>query len=60
MIKANQDIRGEVKKAGLKLWQIAEEFRMTDANFSRKLRKELLADEKIQLRKIIENLREDN
>lgn len=56
----NQDIRDEVKDAGLKLWQIAEELRIADYNLSRKLRHELTGEEKTRIRGIIERLREEN
>lgn len=49
----NQDIRREVSESGLKLWQIAEELGITDATFSRKLRKELPAETKTRIRDII-------
>ncbi len=44
--KANQDIREEVKRAGLKLWQVSAEIGMHDSNFSRVLRQELLDEQK--------------
>lgn len=36
----NQDIRQEAKKRGVRLWQIAEGFGVSDSSFSRKLRHE--------------------
>ena len=53
----NQDIRNEAKKAGVKLWQIAEKLGMNDGNFSRKLRNELNAEEKSRIRAIIAELK---
>ncbi len=53
----NADIREEVKNAGLKLWQIADKLGITDASFSRKLRKELNAEEKARIRAIIAELK---
>lgn len=41
----NQDIRRAAAGSGVKLWQIAETLGVADYNFSRKLRKELPADE---------------
>ncbi len=38
---ANQDIRAEVKSAGLRFWQIADKLGINDGNLSRKLRHEL-------------------
>lgn len=52
----NQDIRQEVKSAGLFLWQIAEVLGVTDSNFSRKLRHELSDREKVKIREIIAEL----
>lgn len=60
MIQANQEIREDVKNAKLKLWQIADEYGMSDANFSRKLRKEFTNEEKKLIQKIINKLRKDN
>lgn len=53
----NQDIRDEVRDAGLKLWQIADELKMADYNLSRKLRHELSEEEKTKIRGIIARLR---
>ena len=52
----NMDIRRTAIAAGVKLWQIADELGISDCNFSRKLRKELSADEKEKIFKIIEKI----
>lgn len=52
----NNDIRQEVKKANLKLWQIAEYLGIRDTEFSKKLRKELSEREKQQIRQAIKEL----
>lgn len=52
----NKDVREEAKRAGVFLWQIAEQFEMNDGNFSRKLRKELPEEEKRQIFAIIAEL----
>ena len=52
----NQDIRHEILGSGLKLWQIAEALGITDATFSRKLRKELPDETKARIRCIIAEL----
>ena len=49
----NQDIRCEIKAAGLYLWQIADALGINDGNFSRKLRHELPDEEKARIRAII-------
>ncbi len=53
----NIDIREAAKKAGVKFWQIAEKLGINDGNFSRKLRKELNADEKAHIMNIIAELK---
>lgn len=55
----NQDIRRTAAGAGVKLWQIAEELGIADCNFSRKLRKELLQEEKERILAIIERLSQE-
>lgn len=50
----NTDIKEAAKKAGVKLWQIAEACGMQDSNFSRKLRRELPEAEKKTILDIIE------
>ena len=52
----NADIRQEAKDAGLKLWQIADKYGISDTNFSRKLRKELSDEQKTRIRAIIKEL----
>lgn len=61
MTLANNDIREEVKRAGLKLWQIASKYHggMTDGNFSRALRFDLSQENQSEIRAIIEELKED-
>lgn len=56
----NQDIRNEVKAAGLKLWQIAEKLGMAEATFSKKLRHELPDEKKSEIRSIIEKLKKES
>lgn len=50
---SNIDVRVEATKRGVKLWQIAERLGISDANFSRKLRRELPADEQSKILEII-------
>ena len=42
----NEDIKRAAAAAGVKLWQIADAFGVTDATFSRKLRKEFSQEDK--------------
>lgn len=52
----NQDIRKEIKDAGLFYYQIAEQLGMNDGNFSRLLRRELPDEKKERIRGIIQQL----
>ena len=58
MIMKNLDIRSEIKLAGLKLWEIADELGITDSYFSKKLRYEMSQNEKDQIRNIVIRLKE--
>lgn len=53
---ANQDVKQEAKKRGIKLWQIAEAYGVNDGNFSRLLRHELRPEDKAKIRQIIREL----
>lgn len=55
----NQDIRTAAKEAGVFLWEIAARYGINDGNFSRKLRKELPAEEKQKILGIIESLTQE-
>lgn len=52
----NQEIREAAKKAGVKLWEVAEALHITDGNFSRKLRRELPGEEQEQIIGIIQKI----
>ena len=41
MAQKNLDIRSKAKQEGIRLWEIGDNLGMSDANFSRLLRKEL-------------------
>ena len=49
----NKDIREAAAEHKVKLWQIAAQLGVSDGNFSRKLRKELPAEEKNKIMEII-------
>ena len=53
---ANEDIRKKLKLNNIKYWQVANEYGITDGNFSRKLRKELSEVEKRKIFSIIEKI----
>lgn len=56
----NFEIRDAAQKAGVRLWQVAEEYGVNDGNFSRRLRKELPKEEKEKIMGIIEQLAKEN
>lgn len=56
---SNLEIRTAAKRAGIRLWQIAEAYGVNDGNFSRKLRKELPAEEAKKIMEIIERLTQE-
>jgi len=56
----NNDIRKKAKDEGIFLYQIAEQLKLNDGNFSRKLRKEFSQTEKEKIFKIIEQLKQEN
>ena len=60
MQKTNQDIRAAAKNHGIKLWQIADRYGITDGNFSRLLRKELPPEKKERIFAIIEEIQTEN
>ena len=53
---SNLDIRNTAAGNGVRLWQIAEALGIADCSLSRKLRKELPAEEKQEIFGIIEKL----
>lgn len=55
----NQDIRRTAAGAGVKLWQIAEALGIADCSLSRKLRRELPAEEKERIFGIIRELSQE-
>ncbi len=57
MTIANNDIRTKATKAGVRLWEIAEQLGINDGNFSRKLRRELPQEEKDKIFRIIDKLK---
>ncbi len=54
----NQDIRQEAKTARVYLWEVADRLGVTDATFSRKLRKEFSTEEKEKILAIIHEIKE--
>ena len=56
-LKANLDLRQAAIEAHVRLWQVATALGITDATFSRRLRRELPQEEKQKILKIIEHLK---
>lgn len=52
----NSTIRQTAKKLGVYLWEIAEALNISEATITRKLRKELSADETAHILGIIEEI----
>ena len=55
----NQEIKTYAKEKGVKLWQVADELKITDGQLSRKLRYELPESEREQILSIIDLIAED-
>lgn len=53
---ANTDIRETAKKRGVRLWEIAEYLDVSDPTMTRKLRRELSANEKQRILGIIDEI----
>lgn len=55
----NQEIRAAAKNAGVRLWEVAAAYGLSDGNFSRKLRRELPEGEKEKVLAIIDRLAQE-
>lgn len=53
---ANIEIRESAKKNGVKLWMVAEAMGIADSGLSKKLRRELPADERERILSVIDQL----
>lgn len=60
MERANADIRKHAEEMKVYLWEIAEVIGCNDGNFSRKLRRELPAEEKARIWNIIETIAQNH
>ena len=54
------EIKKRILAAGLKIWQVAYVFGVTDGNFSRRLRKDFSAEDTEKVLSIIERLKAEN
>lgn len=59
MAIANMEVRKAAKEAGVCLWQVAEKLGINDGNFSRKLRRELPAEDREKVLGIIRDLSQE-
>lgn len=50
----NKEIREYAKSCGVRLWEVAEAYGLSDQNFSRKLRHELPEEEQKKIMQIID------
>lgn len=57
---ANEDIRTTIKKYRLKHWEVAQQYGLSDTNFSKLLRTPLTAEKRIRVAKAIKSLIESN
>lgn len=55
-VVANMEIRHAAKEANVRLWQVAEKLGVNDGNLSRRLRRELPADEQQSILRIIADI----
>lgn len=58
-MKRNQRIREAAQRQRIKLWRIGEKLGLSDANFSRMLRRELSESKKNQLLGIIADIKRE-
>lgn len=54
--KANEYIRNTARAKGVRLWEVAARLPLSDANFSRKLRRELPDEERERILRIIDEI----
>lgn len=57
---ANNEIKAMAKSKKVCLWEIAEKIGMADTSFSRKLRRELSAEEKKKIFSLIDEIAAEN
>lgn len=57
---ANETIKTRAKEKGVKLWEIADALKISDANFSRILRHELPDSKQIFVLQLIDEIAEEN
>ena len=58
-MRANEKIRTYAQECGVKFWQIAEKYGLSEGTFSRRLRHELPEDEQHRILSIIDELHKE-
>lgn len=58
MQKANQEFRADMKAAGIRLWQIANEIGVSEATITRLLRVEVNDETRMQLTQAAQRIKE--
>lgn len=56
-MEENADIRGEIKRARVHYWEVAQKLGVSDATLTRRLRRRLSTAEKTEIMNAIDQLR---
>lgn len=59
MERKNLDIRKTLRVSGIPQWKLAEEYNVSESQFSRLMRKELSVDEKGEIFSLIEKMKKE-
>lgn len=59
MERKNLDIRKALRVSGIPQWKLAEEYNVSESQFSRLMRKELSVDEKGEIFSLIKKLKKE-
>lgn len=57
MITANEDVRKQMKEAGISYWQLADNLHCHESTVIRRFRHELPADEKARIAAVIQEIK---
>lgn len=60
VITRNNDLKIYAATKGVRLWQVAEKFGITDAAFSRKLRKDFSKEDAEKFKKYVDEIASEN
>ena len=59
MERNNLDIRKALRVSGIPQWRLAEEYNVSESQFSRLMRKELSVDEKVKILSLIKKMKKE-